>query len=78
MTTNRRSELADRLIAGAHGDPDQLAATRLLCTAAGGIWLRKLDGWPEYLRALEDDLRPALWVDWHRLREDLAADDHAW
>ena len=79
MTANRRSELADRLIAGVNGDPDQRSATRLLCNAAGGIWLSKLDGWPEYLRALEDDRHPdALWVDWHRLRDDLAADDHAW
>jgi hypothetical protein len=79
VTTNRRSELADRLIAGANGDPDQRAATQLLCTAARGVWLGKLDGWPEYLRALEDDLHSdARWVDWHQLREDLAADDHAW
>lgn len=79
MTTNGRSELVDRLIAGVKGAPDQRAATQLLCTAAGGIWLSKLDGWPDYLRAFENDRHPdALWVDWHQLREDLAADDRAW
>lgn len=79
MTTNRRSELALGLIAGLNGDPDQRAATQLLCTAAGGIWLGKLCGWPEYLRPLEELGHPdALWIDWHRLREDLAADDCAW
>lgn len=76
MTTNRRSELADRLIASVNGDPDQSAATQLLCAAAGGIWLSKLDGWPEYLSALDGARHPdALWVDWHQLREGLAADD---
>ena len=64
---------------GLNGDPDQRAATELLITAVDGVWLRKLDQWPEYLRPTEDPRRPGgLWIDWRTLREDLAADDLAW
>lgn len=73
------ADLAARLRAGLNGDPDQRAATELLITAAGGVWLLKLSGWTEYLRPTQDTRRgEALWIDWQTLTEDLATDDHAW
>ena len=68
--------IAARLAEGLNGDPDQRAATHLLVTAGRGVWLTKLGGWNQYLVPSGDPLRPdALYVDWHQLRDDLAADD---
>jgi hypothetical protein len=81
MTDTKPSipDLAAQLRAGLNGDPDQRAATELLITAASGVWLLKLSGWPEYLRPTQDTRRgEALWIDWQTLTEDLVADDHAW
>lgn len=79
MTREPSSETARRLTIGLNGDADQRAATRLLIDAAHGIWLDKLAGWPEYMASIEDPRRPdGLFLDWHQLREDLAADDRAW
>jgi hypothetical protein len=70
---------AGRLRAGLNGDPDQRAATELLISAAGGVWLAKLATWDQYLCPTQDSRRPdGLWIDWDALRQDLAADDHAW
>ena len=79
MTHAARSDTAARLTIGLNGDADQRAATKLLIEAAHGNWLDKLNGWQEYLRPLVDPKRPSgLYLDWHQLREDLAADDRAW
>ncbi len=79
MTREPRFDTARRLAIGINGDPDQRAATMLLTDAAHGIWLDKLAGWPEYIASIEDRRRPdGLCLDWHQLREDLAADDRAW
>ena len=79
MTGEARSGTARRLAIGLNGDADQRAATMLLIEAAHGIWLDKLAGWPEYMPSLDDPRRPGgLYLDWHQLREDLAADDRAW
>ena len=73
MTRGR--DVADRLALALNGDPDQRAATTLLATAVGGVWLAKLAGWDQYLVALNDPRRPgALSVDWAQLRTDLTAD----
>ena len=73
-----RADLEAGLILGLNGDPDQRAATTLLCTAVGGVWLTKLAGWEEYLVPLHDLGRPgALYVDWRQLRDDRAADEDA-
>ena len=72
------SDLAARLAQGLNGDPDQRAATHLLVTGGRGVWSAKLAGWDQYLVPTSDPLRPdGLYVDWHRLRDDLAADDTA-
>ena len=72
------SDLAARLARGLNGDPDQRAATHLLVTGGRGAWPAKLAGWDQYLVPTADPLRPdALYVDWHQLRADLAADDTA-
>ena len=72
------SDLAARLARGLNGDPDQRAATHLLVTGGRGVWSAKLAGWDQYLVPTNDPLRPdALYVDWHQLRADLAADDTA-
>lgn len=79
MTPAPRSDTAARLTIGLNGDADQRAATMLLIEAAHGIWLDKLNDWPEYLRPLEGLRCPdGLYLEWHQLREDLAADDRAW
>lgn len=79
MTRAPRSDTAARLTIGLNGDADQRAATMLLIEAGHGIWLDKLGGWSEYMRPLDDPNRPSgLYLDWHQLREDLAADDRAW
>ena len=76
---SHRDDLADRLLAGLNGDPDQRAATTLLIDACHGIWLTKLAGWGEYLVEMEDPRRPgALCIDWQQLRDDLTADAAAW
>lgn len=70
-----RSDLEAGLVLGLNGDPDQRAATLLLSTAVGGVWLAKLAGWEEYLVPLHDLRRPAsLYIDWRQLRDDRAAD----
>jgi hypothetical protein len=75
---SRGDDLAGRLALGLNGDPDQRAATTLLATAVGGVWLAKLAGWDQYVVPLHDLRRPgALYVDWPRLRADRAADQVA-
>ena len=75
---SRGDDLAARLALGLNGDPDQRAATTLLTTAVGGLWLAKLQGWDQYLVPLHDPRRPgALYVDWRHLRADRAADQVA-
>lgn len=77
--THRLTETGLRLKAGLNGDANQRAATQLLIEAVHGVWLEKLVGWPEYLRPLGDSRSPGgLFLDWHQLRDDVAADDHAW
>jgi hypothetical protein len=81
MTVTERTipDRTARLRAGLNGDPDQRAATELLISAGQGVWLLKLAGWTDYLRPTDDTRRGGgLWIDWHTLRQDLAADDHAW
>lgn len=79
MTREPSSDTARRLAIGLNGDADQRAATMLLTEAAHGIWLAKLAGWPDYMRPSDDPRRSGgLYLDWHQLREDLAADDRAW
>ena len=72
-------ELVAGLRVGLNGDPDQRAATELLITAVGGVWVRKLSGWRTCMPYTDAGFRPGgRWIDWHQLRDDLAADDKAW